>query len=56
MMRVSGTRRQPLNAAIVGIGESTVGRVPHLDALGLQRMAAANALADAGLTFADVDG
>ena len=48
--------RQPLNAAIVGIGESTVGRVPHLDALGLQRMAAVNALADAGLTFADIDG
>ena len=56
MTRVNGSRRPPLKAAIVGIGESTVGRVPHLDALGLQRMAAANALADAGLTFADVDG
>lgn len=56
MTRVNGSRRSPLNAVIVGIGESTVGRVPHLDALGLQRMAAANALADAGLTFAEVDG
>ena len=52
----TGSRRQPLDAAIVGIGESTVGRVPHLDALGLQRMAAVNALADAGLSFADIDG
>lgn len=50
------SKRAPLNAAIVGIGESAVGRVPHLDALGLQRMAALAALEDAGLAFADIDG
>ncbi|HEY0296996.1 MAG TPA: thiolase family protein, partial [Bordetella sp.] len=43
-------------AAIVGIGESPVGRVPGLDTLGLQRAAALRALADAGLSPADVDG
>ena len=48
--------RKPLEAVIVGIGESTLGKVPHLDALGLQRMAAVNALNDAGLSFADIDG
>ncbi|GAB2895704.1 thiolase C-terminal domain-containing protein [Paralcaligenes ginsengisoli] len=48
--------RAPLNAVIAGVGESTVGRVPHLDSLGLQRMAALAALEDAGLTLADIDG
>lgn len=43
-------------AVIVGVGESPVGRVPGLDALGLQRSAALAALDDAGLTLADVDG
>ncbi|SHH65774.1 thiolase C-terminal domain-containing protein [Pollutimonas bauzanensis] len=50
------SRRSPLSAVIVGIGESAVGRVPHLDALGLQRMAALQALDDAGLSLCDVDG
>lgn len=50
------SKQAPLNAAIVGIGESAVGRVAHLDALGLQRMAALAALEDAGLAFADIDG
>jgi acetyl-CoA acetyltransferase len=49
-------KQAPLAAVIVGIGESAVGRVPHLDALGLQRMAALAALEDAGLEFADIDG
>jgi acetyl-CoA acetyltransferase len=43
-------------AAIVGVGESPVGRVPHLSTAALQRAAAEAALADAGLTLADIDG
>ncbi len=49
-------RRAPLEAVIVGVGESPVGSVPDLDALGLQRAAAQAALDDAGLGFDDVDG
>jgi acetyl-CoA acetyltransferase len=43
-------------AAIVGIGESRVGRVPDRSALQLQADAAQAALADAGLSMADIDG
>jgi acetyl-CoA acetyltransferase len=43
-------------AAIVGIGESRVGRVPGRSSLQLQADAARAALADAGLRMADVDG
>ncbi len=43
--------------AIVGAAESTdIGRVPHFSSTGLALDAAANALADAGLTAADIDG
>ncbi|MFH1603713.1 MAG: thiolase family protein [Pseudomonadota bacterium] len=49
-------RRAPLEAVIAGVGESPVGSVPELDALGLQRAAAQAALDDAGLGFDDVDG
>jgi len=43
--------------AIVGAAESTeIGTVPHLSAPGLALDAAANALADAGLGPADIDG
>ena len=42
--------------AIVGAAETPLGRVPDVDAQGLCALAAANALADAGLSFADVDG
>ncbi len=49
-------RRAPLEAVIAGVGESPVGSVPDLDALGLQRVAAQAALDDAGLGFDDVDG
>lgn len=43
--------------AIVGAAESTeLGKVPHMSALELHVDAALNALADAGLTPADVDG
>lgn len=44
------------SAAIVGVGESEFGVVPHRSALQLHADAAAAALADAGLELADVDG
>jgi len=43
-------------AAIVGIGESRIGKVPDRSALQLQADAAQAALADAGLRMADIDG
>ena len=43
-------------AAIVGIGESRVGRVPDRSALQLQTDAAQDALNDAGLRMSDIDG
>ncbi|WP_431282509.1 thiolase C-terminal domain-containing protein [Humitalea sp. 24SJ18S-53] len=43
-------------AAIAGIGQSEVGRVPSVPTLELQRRAATAALEDCGLTFADIDG
>ncbi|HEY1351472.1 MAG TPA: acetyl-CoA acetyltransferase [Ktedonobacteraceae bacterium] len=42
-------------AAIVGVAESDLGRTPEKTVLQLQHQAARAALADAGLTFADVD-
>ena len=43
--------------AVVGAAESTeIGKVPHLSSMGLALDAAANALRDAGLTPADIDG
>ena len=49
-------KREPLAAAIVGIGESQVGKVPNRTALQLQTDATLAALADAGLQLADIDG
>ena len=43
-------------AAIVGIGESRVGKVPDRSALQLQTDAAQAALTDAGLRMSDIDG
>ena len=42
--------------AIVGVGESDIGKVPHLSGLGLNAQACKRALDDAGLQPADVDG
>jgi acetyl-CoA acetyltransferase len=42
--------------AIVGVGESDIGRVPHMSGLGLNAQAAKRALDDAGLEIADIDG
>lgn len=44
------------NVRIAGIGESRLGKVPDRSALQLQSDAAQAALADAGLTMADIDG
>jgi len=43
-------------AAIVGIGESDIGKVPHMTGLALNAQAAARALDDAGLRPGDIDG
>jgi acetyl-CoA acetyltransferase len=44
-------------AAVVGAAETTrLGTIPDMSMLGLQADAALNALADAGLTLADIDG
>ncbi len=42
--------------AIVGVGESDIGRVPHMTGLGLNAQAAKRALDDAGLSVSDIDG
>lgn len=42
--------------AIVGIGESDIGKVPHMTGLGLNAQAARRALDDAGLQVGDIDG
>ena len=45
-----------LRPAIVGIGETRLGRIPGRTALQLQAEAARAAIADAGLSFDDIDG
>ncbi len=42
--------------AIVGVGQSKLGKVPDLGPIGLFTVAAKNAIEDAGLSKADVDG
>lgn len=42
--------------AIVGVGQSPLGKVPDLGPIGLFAVAAKNAIEDAGLSKADVDG
>lgn len=42
--------------AIVGVGESDIGRVPNMTGLGLNAQAAKRALDDAGLVPSDLDG
>ncbi len=43
-------------AIIAGVGESEIGKVPHMTGLGLNAQAAIRALDDAGMNMADVDG
>ncbi len=42
--------------ALVGVGESDIGRLPHMSGLGLNAQAAKRALDDAGLKRSDIDG
>jgi acetyl-CoA acetyltransferase len=42
--------------AIVGVGNSPLGKVPHMSAIGLVEQACVNALEDAGLKARDIDG
>lgn len=42
--------------AIVGVGESAIGKVPDMTGLGLNAQAAKRALDDAGLQMGDIDG
>jgi acetyl-CoA acetyltransferase len=42
--------------AIVGVGESDIGKVPYMSGLGLNAQAAKRALDDAGLQVSDIDG
>ena len=42
--------------AIAGVGHSALGKVPEMGPIGMFAVAAKNAIADAGLTKADVDG
>ena len=42
--------------AIVGVGQSPIGQVPNLSAIGLFAVAAKNAIEDAGLKKSDIDG
>jgi acetyl-CoA acetyltransferase len=44
------------SAAIVGIAESDIGRLPHMTGLGLNAQAARRAIADAGMQPGDIDG
>jgi acetyl-CoA acetyltransferase len=43
-------------AAIVGVGESDIGELPHMTGLGLNAQAAKRAIDDAGLKPSDIDG
>jgi len=43
-------------AAIVGVGESDIGKVPGMSGLGLNAQAAKRALEDSGLRLSDIDG
>ncbi|WP_454693432.1 thiolase family protein [Achromobacter aegrifaciens] len=44
------------SVAIVGVGESDIGKVPNMSGLGLNAQAARRALDDAGLAVSDIDG
>ena len=42
--------------AIVGVGESEIGKVPNMSGLGLNAQAAMRALEETGLKVSDIDG
>lgn len=43
-------------AVIVGVGESDIGKLPHMSGLGLNAQAARRAIADAGIKHTEIDG
>ncbi len=43
-------------AVIVGVGESDIGKLPHMTGLGLNAQAARRAIADAGISHTEIDG
>lgn len=43
-------------AVVVGVGESDIGKMPHMSGLGLNAQAARRAIADAGLDHSQIDG
>lgn len=43
-------------AVIMGVGESDIGRLPHMSGLGLNAQAARRAIADAGIKHTEIDG
>jgi acetyl-CoA acetyltransferase len=51
-----GTHPLRGKAAIVGVGESEIGKVPHMTGLGLAAQAAKQAIDEAGLKPSDIDG
>lgn len=53
---MSSQRNRPYKLAIVGVGESALGKVPGKSSLQLQMDAVLAAVADAGLTKSDIDG
>lgn len=53
MSKETGLRNK---AAIVGVAESQIGKVPGMTGLGLNAQAAKRALDDAGLKVSDIDG
>lgn len=53
---MSSTATLKNKVAIVGVGESEIGRVPSMSGLGLNAQAAKRAVEDAGLKVSDIDG
>lgn len=53
MMKRSELRNQ---VAIVGVGESQIGKVPHMTGLGLNAQAASQAADEVGIALSDIDG
>ncbi|NBS97580.1 MAG: hypothetical protein EBT08_15780, partial [Betaproteobacteria bacterium] len=53
---VDATQSLRNRVAIVGVGESDIGKIPGMSGLGLNAQAARRALEDSGLKVADIDG
>ena len=53
---MAGSQSLRNRVAIVGVGESDIGKVPGMSGLGLTAQAARRALDDSGLKVSDIDG